>query len=250
MRVEGLTAVVTGGASGIGAATIERLLGEGARAVAALDLTEPPFDDSRVVRLVADVADDDSMRRAAAEVDRNLGTVDILVCNAGIGAVGTVEDNADEEWRRVFDVNVFGVVRTVRAFLPLLRKSATPSIVTLGSIVSTTGLPARACYGASKGAVLALSRAMAADYASEGIRVNCVCPGTVDTPWVNRLLDAASDPDASRRALIARQPIGRLGTAEEIADAIVYLAGPAAGYVTGSALAIDGGIDGVRVPTE
>jgi NAD(P)-dependent dehydrogenase (short-subunit alcohol dehydrogenase family) len=104
-------------------------------------------------------------------------------------------------------------------------------------------------YGASKGAVLALTLSMAADLTSEGIRVNCVCPGTVDTPWVGRLLDAAPDPDAARRNLVARQPVGRLGTAEEIAEAIVYLAAPSSGYVTGTALMIDGGTSGFRVPT-
>jgi NAD(P)-dependent dehydrogenase (short-subunit alcohol dehydrogenase family) len=114
--------------------------------------------------------------------------------------------------------------------------------------VSVTGLPQRAVYGASKGAVYALTMSMAADLVADGIRVNCVCPGTVDTPWVGRLLDAAPDREAARRNLIARQPIGRLGTAEEIAEAIVYLASPAAGYVTGSALMIDGGTSGFRVP--
>jgi NAD(P)-dependent dehydrogenase (short-subunit alcohol dehydrogenase family) len=247
MRVSGLVGVVTGAASGIGLATANLLLDEGARAVAALDLGDPPARDG-LIAVRADVTDDATLRAAAATVARELGGADILVCNAGIGATGTVEDNDDDEWRRVFEVNVFGMVRTVRAFLPLLRESAAPAIVTMGSIVSTTGLPQRACYGASKGAVLALSKAMAADLAADGIRVNCVCPGTVDTPWVGRLLDATDDPAATRQALVARQPIGRLGTAEEIAEAVVYLASPAAGYVTGSAFAIDGGIAGVRVP--
>jgi NAD(P)-dependent dehydrogenase (short-subunit alcohol dehydrogenase family) len=132
--------------------------------------------------------------------------------------------------------------------LPLLRDSAHAAIVNTASIVSTTGLPRRACYGASKGAVLSLTMAMAADHVGEGIRVNCVCPGTVDTPWVGRLLAATDDPDGARADLVARQPVGRLGTAEEIAEAIVYLASPAAGYVTGAALAIDGGTAGFRVP--
>jgi 2-keto-3-deoxy-L-fuconate dehydrogenase len=137
-------------------------------------------------------------------------------------------------------------VRTARAFLPQLRQSDSAAIVNTSSVVATTGLPQRACYGASKGAVLALTMAMAADLVGDGIRVNCVCPGTVDTPWVQRLLAAAEDPDAARRALVARQPVGRLGTAEEVADAVVYLA--TARYVTGTALAIDGGITGFRIP--
>src|SRR5581483_8178533 len=141
-----------------------------------------------------------------------------------------------------------GIVRTARAFLPLVRQSAHGSIVCTASIVSNVGLPQRACYGASKGAVQALTMAMACDLAPERIRVNCVCPGTVDTPWVGRLLDQAADPAAARAALIARQPIGRLGTAEEIAAAIVYLASPDAGYVTGTSLAIDGGTSGFQRP--
>ncbi len=236
MGVEGLRAVVTGAASGIGKATAD-LLRAGGATVTGVDLHGAEID--------ADVTDQGSLDAAAAAVGP---PVDILVCNAGIGAVGTVEDNDDEEWHRVFDVNVVGIVRTARAFLPLVRQSAHGSIVCTASIVSNVGLPQRACYGASKGAVQALTMAMACDLAPERIRVNCVCPGTVDTPWVGRLLDQAADPAAARAALIARQPIGRLGTAEEIAAAIVYLASPDAGYVTGTSLAIDGGTSGFQRP--
>ncbi|HVA43178.1 MAG TPA: SDR family oxidoreductase [Acidimicrobiales bacterium] len=246
MRLEGLRAAVTGAGSGIGLATVELMVSEGARA-AGLDLVPPPASDG-VVPVVADVTDSASLERAAAQAAEALGGVDLLVCNAGIGAVGTVEDNPDEEWHRVYDVNVLGIVRTARAFLPLLRRSEHAAIVNTASVVATTGLPRRACYGASKGAVLALTMAMAADHVGEGIRVNCVCPGTVDTPWVGRLLGATDDPERARRDLVARQPIGRLGTAAEVAEAIVYLASPAAGYVTGTALAIDGGITGFSIP--
>ena len=246
MRLQGLRAAVTGAGSGIGLATVELMVSEGAR-VAGLDLVPPPASDG-VVAVVADVTDSASLERAAAQAGEALGGVDLLVCNAGIGAVGTVEENPDEEWHRVYDVNVLGIVRTARAFLPLLRRSEHAAIVNTASVVATTGLPRRACYGASKGAVLALTMAMAADHVGEGIRVNCVCPGTVDTPWVGRLLGATDDPEAARRDLVARQPIGRLGTAAEVAEAIVYLASPAAGYVTGTALAIDGGITGFSIP--
>ena len=246
MRLEGLVGVVTGAGSGIGLATAELMREEGAR-VAALDLQPPPADDG-LLPIVADVTDGDSMRQAAATVERELGAADLLVCNAGIGAAGNVEANDDEEWHRVYDVNVVGIVRTARAFLPLLRRSDRAAIVNTASIVSHFGLVNRACYGASKGAVLALTLAMAADHVKEGIRVNCVCPGTVDTPWVQRLLNAADDPESARSDLIARQPVGRLGSADEIAEAIVYLASPAAGYVTGTALAIDGGTSGFRAP--
>jgi 2-keto-3-deoxy-L-fuconate dehydrogenase len=140
------------------------------------------------------------------------------------------------------------MVRMMRATLPYLRRSQHAAVVNTASIVSWAGLPNRACYSASKGAVYALTLSMAADCVAEGIRVNCVCPGTVDTPWVGRLLAATDDPAAARAALEARQPLGRLGRAEEIASAIVFLADPSSAFVTGTALAIDGGMAGLRVP--
>jgi NAD(P)-dependent dehydrogenase (short-subunit alcohol dehydrogenase family) len=158
-----------------------------------------------------------------------------------------VEDNADAEWQRVLDVNVVGLVRVTRAALPALRKSTHAALVNTCSIAATAGLPQRALYSASKGAVLALTRAMAADLVPEGIRVNAVNPGTADTPWVGRLLDKADDPAAERAALEARQPHGRLVSAGEVAAAITYLASPAASSVTGTMLAVDGGMDGLRL---
>ena len=245
-RLDHLVAFVTGAGSGIGLATAQRMIAEGAR-VAAADL-RPPEAAEGLLPLTADVTDQSSIDAAVARAVDAFGGIDVLVNDAGIGAVGTVETNDDAEWMRVFDVNVLGVVRASRAVLPHLRRSANPSVVNLASIVSTTGLPQRACYGATKGAVLSLTMAMAADCAADRIRVNCVCPGTVDTAWVERLLGQAEDPDAARAALVARQPIGRLGTAEEVAAAIVYLASPEAGYVTGTALSIDGGTSGFQVP--
>ncbi|MEU3302267.1 SDR family oxidoreductase [Streptomyces sp. NPDC006678] len=241
----GLRAVVTGGASGIGLATARLLSARGAR-VAVLDLKPDGVEEPFIV-LRADVCDDGSVRTAVTAAARALGGIDILVNNAGIGAAGTVEDNPDEQWHSVLDVNVLGVVRTTRAALPHLRESAAASIVNTCSIAATAGLPQRTLYSASKGAVQSLTLAMAADHVREGIRVNCVDPGTADTPWVARLLDAADDPAAERAALSARQPTGRLVTADEVAAAIVYLAGPYAASVTGTALAVDGGMAGLRL---
>jgi 2-keto-3-deoxy-L-fuconate dehydrogenase len=241
----GLKAVVTGGASGIGLATALLLAERGAK-VAVLDLN-PGGVAEPLLGFTADVSADDQVRTAVRAAAEALGGIDILVNNAGIGAAGTVEDNPDEQWHRVLDVNVLGIVRTTRAALPALRESKHAAIVNTCSIAATAGLPQRALYSASKGAVLSLTLAMAADHVREGIRVNCVNPGTADTPWVARLLDAAPDPDAERAALNARQPMGRLVTAEEVAAAIVYLAGPDAGSVTGTALAIDGGMAGLRL---
>ncbi|MGA5759320.1 SDR family NAD(P)-dependent oxidoreductase [Nonomuraea bangladeshensis] len=239
----GLKAVVTGGGSGIGLAAAT-LLAERGMTVACLDLNPPgePF-----VGIKADVTDDASVRAAVAEAAERLGGIDVLVNNAGIGAQGTVEDNPDAEWQRVFDVNVFGMVRVARAALPYLRRSEHASIVNTCSIAATAGLPQRALYSATKGAVLSLTLAMAADHIREGIRVNCVNPGTADTPWVGRLLDSAPDPEAERAALNARQPMGRLVTAEEVAAAIAYLAGPESGATTGTSIAVDGGMQGLRL---
>jgi NAD(P)-dependent dehydrogenase (short-subunit alcohol dehydrogenase family) len=166
---------------------------------------------------------------------------------AGIGAQGTVEHATDEEWLRVLDVNVVGTARVSRAFLPMMRLAPSGSIVNIASIAATAGLPERAVYSASKGAILALTRAMAADCIGDQIRVNAVSPGTVDTPWVKRLLASAADPEAERRALEARQPTGRLVTAEQVAAAIEYLLSSDADSITGTAIEVDGGMAGLRL---
>jgi NAD(P)-dependent dehydrogenase (short-subunit alcohol dehydrogenase family) len=245
MRLDGLAAIVTGGASGIGEATAALLAARGAR-VAVLD-REVGGVPEPLAAVRADVTDDRAVRAGVAAATDRLGGLDILVNNAGIGAQGTVVDNPDSEWLAVYDVNVLGIVRVTRAALAQLRASQHAAIVNTCSIAATVGLPNRALYSATKGAVQALTLAMAADHVADGIRVNCVNPGTVDTPWVARLLDAAPDPDAERAALNDRQPIGRLVTAAEAAEAIAYLASPAAGATTGTVLAVDGGMQGLRI---
>ena len=218
---DGLVAVVTGGASGIGAAIARRLTEQGAQ-VAVLDLS-PQDSADKLFTVQTNVADDASVRAAIDSVMEHFGRLDIVINNAGIGAQGSIEDNTDDEWHEVYDINVVGMVRVSRA-----------------------ALPQRALYSATKGAVLSLTRAMAADHLGEGIRVNCVNPGTADTPWIGRLLDTAPDPAAERTALNARQPHGRLVTADEVAGAVVYLASPLSGSTTGTSLAVDGGMHELR----
>jgi NAD(P)-dependent dehydrogenase (short-subunit alcohol dehydrogenase family) len=197
-----------------------------------------------------DITDDASVQSGVQAVAEKFGGIDIVINNAGIGAQGTVEANDDEEWHRVLDVNVLGIVRVTRAALPHLRASKAASVVNTCSIAATAGLPQRALYSASKGAVYSLTLAMAADHLREGIRVNCVNPGTADTPWVGRLLDSADNPEAERAALSARQPSGRLVSADEVAAAIAYLASPAASAVSGTSIAVDGGMQGLRLRSE
>jgi 2-keto-3-deoxy-L-fuconate dehydrogenase len=246
--LKGLKALVTGGASGIGLAVATTFAAEGA-AVVVLDLASgrPDVLPDEIGYVTASITDDAAVRAAVNAALETLGGLDILVNNAGIGAQGTVEDAPDEEWHRVLDVNVVGTARVSRAAWPALRASAHAAVVNTCSIAATAGLPQRAVYSASKGAVAALTRAMAADGMPDGIRVNAVNPGTADTPWVGRLLDSAADPAGERAALEARQPHGRLVSADEVAHAVLYLASPRAGSTTGAEIAVDGGMAGLRL---
>jgi len=243
---DGLSAMVTGGASGIGAATASLLAERGAH-VAVADLSFPT--DADHLSVPCDVTVRASVEAAVAVTVEAFGGLDIVVNNAGIGAVGDVSADDDEQWRRLLDVNVIGMARVAAAALPHLRRSRHASVVLTSSVVATLGVPGRAAYAASKGAVQSLTLAMAADHISEGIRVNCVAPGTTDTPWVGRLVADAADPGAAADALRARQPIGRLVRAEEVAHAIAYLASPLSGSTTATVLTVDGGMSSLRLPT-
>ncbi len=244
---DGLVALVTGGSSGIGAATAQLLASRGAR-VAVLDRRPPPSDTSSYF-VACDITDRAQVEAAVADVAAHFRRLDILVNNAGIGAQGDVSAGTDEEWHRVLDVNVVGTARVSAAALPHLRESPHAAIVNTCSVVAHVGVPVRAVYAASKGAVAALTLAMAADHVHEGIRVNAVSPGTADTPWVTRLLSSAEDPSTAASALRARQPMGRLVTADEVAFAIAYLASPLASSTTGTILGVDGGMAGLRLPS-
>jgi NAD(P)-dependent dehydrogenase (short-subunit alcohol dehydrogenase family) len=244
---DGLVAVVTGAASGIGRAAALELAGRGAT-VAAVD-RDPAGVPEPLHPYECDVSDGPGVARTVERIAADLGGIDVLVNNAGIGAQGTVADNDEQEWLRVLDVNVVGIARMSAAALPHLRRSRAGAVVNVSSIAALVGLPRRAAYSASKGAVLALTRAMAADHVREGIRVNCVSPGTADTPWVQRLLATAEDPEGEMARLSARQPTGRLVTADEVAQAVAYLASPRNGSVTGISLSVDGGMAGFQLPS-
>ncbi len=226
--------VVTGARGGIGQAIVEAFTALGDQAVG-LDLLDG-----------FDVTDADACTEAAARIEAEHGAVDVLCNNAGIAATGDVVVSTPDEWERVFAVNVFGVANMSRAFLPAMRAAGRGVVVNTCSVVASVGLVQRSVYGASKGAVLALTKAMAADEIVHGIRVNCVSPGTVRSPWVERLVAATPDPAAAEEALRCRQPLGRMVSCDEVAAAIVYLSAPTT-FTTGADFLLDGGITGVRI---
>jgi NAD(P)-dependent dehydrogenase (short-subunit alcohol dehydrogenase family) len=242
----GLTAVVTGAGSGIGLEVVKGLKSQGAT-VFGLDIQEGAMS-GYAEYVKCDVGNSESVKSAFAQISAKTSVIDVLVNNAGVGAVGTVADATEEEWVRVLNINVIGMGRVSAAAMPFLKKSKCAAIVNTCSLVATAGVPKRAVYSASKGAVYSLTLAMAMDGIADGVRVNCVNPGTADTPWVKNLLAQASDPDKELAALNARQPLGRLVSPVEVASAIIYLANPAQASTTGTALAVDGGMQGLRIP--
>lgn len=240
-RLDGKTALITGGASGIGEATARVFVAAGA-AVVIVDVNRERAEGlagelpgSRA--LICDIAEEEDVKRAFAQIE----ALDVLVNNAGIGMVGSIEDTEPAEFRRLFRVNVEGMYLVTRQALPLLRASR-GSIVTLGSVAGLVGIKKRFAYCATKGAVVAMTRQLAVEYATE-IRVNCICPGTVDTPFVEAYLEKyhKHEKDKVRAELNLRQPVGRLGRPEEIAHLALYLSSRQAGFVTGSVITIDGG---------
>lgn len=242
----GLKAIVTGAGSGIGLAVASALHAAGAT-VYGLDIQQGDMSPM-ATWIQCDVGSDKSVKAAFEKIAALTEVIDIIANNAGVGAVGTIADATSEEWRNVLNINVVGISRVSCAAIPFLAKSRAGAIVNTCSIAATVGLPKRAVYSASKGAVLSLTMAMAADFIPERIRVNCVNPGTADTPWVSRLLADSQDPAAERLALEERQPLGRLVSAAEVARAILYLASPLQASTTGTILPVDGGMFGLRLP--
>lgn len=239
-RFEERTAIVTGAGSGIGRAIASLLIEEGATVVAG-DL-DPAGAPEGCLRVEADVSDPRDVEALVERAIGESGTIDALFNNAGIGSTNDAVACSVDEWDRLFAVNARGVFLGIKAVLPHMLAAGSGAIVNTASVAGLIGLRDRFAYSASKGAVLALTRQVAVQYAGTGVRCNALAPGTVDTEWVGRLLDEADDPVTARNALIARQPVGRLGTPREIAQAAAYLASDDAAFITGSVLVIDGGL--------
>jgi NAD(P)-dependent dehydrogenase (short-subunit alcohol dehydrogenase family) len=244
-RLEGKVALITGGARGQGAAEGRLFAAEGAKVVLTDLLDDEGKAAAREVGGVYhhhDVTQESQWASVVAEVLKQHGRVDILVNNAGIGHVGDLEETALQDWQRIFRVNVDGVFLVTKAAAPLLLASPSGSIVNMGSVAGLVGVKRRFAYCASKGAVIAMTRQLAADYAGR-LRVNCVCPGTVDTPFVEGYLEKYHKHEKAkvRADLDKRQPVGRLGKPQEIAHMVLYLCSDEAEFVTGSVMTIDGG---------
>jgi NAD(P)-dependent dehydrogenase (short-subunit alcohol dehydrogenase family) len=242
----GLVAIVTGAGSGIGLEVAKGLTVRGAT-VFGFDINQGEMA-SVATFIKCDIGDAASVESAFAEFKKTSSKLDILINNAGIGSLTTVEKETDEIWHKVLNINVVGTARVSRAAIALLRESKSAAIVNTASVAAIDGIPNRAAYSASKGAILALTLAMATDHLADGIRVNAVNPATTDTPWVKKLLDQSPDAKAARSALESRQPMGRLVSPSEIASAIIFLASPMQASVTGTTLNVDGGMHSLRIP--
>ena len=235
----GRTVVVTGAGSGIGWEMASQFRDRGATVFAAdLSGTGP----EGCTPLSVDVRDEAQIQQMVAAAVDATGRVDVLCNNAGIGSTKDPISCTSEEWDTLFEVNVRGVFLGTKYALPHMLKQGSGAIVNTASIAGQVGLKDRVAYCASKGAVIAMTKAVAIQYAGTGVRCNCVCPGTVHSPWVDRLLTEAEDPEQRRAELVARQPLGRLGRPDEVARAAVYLASDDAAFVTGSEFVIDGGL--------
>jgi len=246
MRLRGKHAVVTGGASGIGLATARRFIAEGAT-VTAVDLAEPaqeavPADErERLQTITCNVSDADAVRRAMDAIVSAHGGADILVTAAGTSVGRKAHETTLDMWRMVMDVNVNGTFLWVRACLPVMRARGRGSIITIASQRALAGGTESASYVSSKGAVLSLTRSLAVDYAAEGIRANAILPGAIDTPMLRSSFERVAEPAAARARSLARHPMGRFGTPDEVAGAAAFLASDDASFVTGIFMPVDGG---------
>ena len=250
MRLEGRKAIITGGGAGIGEAIARAFVKEGASIViadmdleAAENVATSLRDDGHTAHaLLCDVSDGKSVQSMVEAAAECLGSIDTLVNNAGFGRAGKLLETTEEDWDRMMDVNVKGIFLVSKHTLPHLLESGGGCIINMASVAGVVGVRDRTAYCASKGGVISLTRAIALDYVEQGLRCNSISPGTVDTPWVGRMVAQFPDPEATRAQMVARQPMGRLGQPDEIAAATVYLASEDAAFITGSNMMIDGGM--------
>ena len=249
MKLQGNTAIITGAAAGIGAASAVLFASEGAKVVA-VDIDREALDQvsdqiigasGTCLALPADVSQRDDVQSVLRSALQKFGRIDILFNNAGIVPTGKVEEISEEQWDRAMAINVKSMYLFCHAIIPKFKEQGGGVILNTASATALRAVVDRACYTATKAAVIGLTKSMALDCVRDNIRVNCLCPGTVDTPSLAQRLAALPDPAQARKNFVARQPMGRLGTAEEIAQAALYLVSPEAGFVTGMAFAIDGG---------
>jgi NAD(P)-dependent dehydrogenase (short-subunit alcohol dehydrogenase family) len=247
-RLRGKRTIVTGAGSGIGRAIALRFAEEGARVIiadvdgeAAAGVAAEAGGGEALVRKT-DVTDSSEVEALVRTAVERWGGLDVMVNNAGIGVAGTTTDTPEEDYERVMDVCLRGTFLGMKHAIPAIRDSGGGSIINLSSVAALVGIADRAVYSAAKGAILAITRAAAIDHVEEGVRVNCIAPGTVDTPWIGRITAGYDDPEEARRNMEARQPHGRLVTAEEIAAMAAYLASDESASVIGACMVVDGGM--------
>lgn len=245
-RLKGKRTLVTGAAAGIGKAIATRFVEEGARVMiadvnieAAEELSNELGDLAESYKL--DVTDSGQFKDAIDQTVSEWGGLDVIVNNAGVGVAAKTAETSESDWQKVIDVCLKGAFLGMKYAIPIMLKQENGSIINMASVAALVGVGDRAAYCAAKGGVMALTRAAAVDHAGDGLRINCIAPGTVDTPWVQRITQGYDDPDAARAAMKARQPHGRLVAPEEVAAMAVYLASDEAGSTNGSVMVIDGG---------
>jgi NAD(P)-dependent dehydrogenase (short-subunit alcohol dehydrogenase family) len=237
--------LITGTSSGIGHAAVRRFAAEGCRVIATVEREDQVSAmaalDGVALAAKLDVRLAEDWARVVAEADAKLGSVDILFNNAGVTVWGGLEETDIELWNRMIAINLTGQFLGCKTVVPGMLAKGKGAIVNMASVNGIRGNTKLIGYSAAKGGIVAMTRSLALDYATKGIRVNCICPGTIDTPMAQTSIDIAEDKQAAIDALNAKHPMGRLGTAEEVASVAVFLAGNDSGYVTGQAIPVDGG---------
>ena len=250
MKLHRKIVIITGAAAGIGEASARLLAREGARLVLVdVDaerlgrLTEDlEQSGTMVVEITGDVGDSAVCRKVVDRAANQFGRIDVLFNNAGIVLNGSLLECTEDDWERTMGANLKSMYLLCREAIPLMRKQGSGCIINMSSIAGTNGIPNRGVYSVSKAGVIGLTKSLAADFVKEGIRVNCICPATVDTPSLRQRIASSADPEAALRAFIARQPMGRIARPEEIASMVLYLASDDSGFMTGQAIIMDGGM--------